>query len=86
MTRRVQVSLCDQSLGICVVSVFRHFDLHRLFHRLCHRHPSQELGASCIRSSGYLQYMPSEMYPFQSEFFNWVYSDLPAMMRRKAAA
>ena len=39
-----------------------------------------------IRSSGYLQYMPSEIYPFQSEFFNWVYSDLPAMMRRKAAA
>ena len=39
-----------------------------------------------IRSSGYLQYMPSEMYPFQSEFFNWVYSDLPAMMRLKAAA
>ena len=39
-----------------------------------------------LRSSGYLQYMPSEVYPFQSDFFNWVYADAAAMMGAKAAA
>ena len=39
-----------------------------------------------LRSSGYLQYMPSEVYPFQSEFFTWVYADAMAQMGKKAAA
>ncbi len=39
-----------------------------------------------LRSSGYLQYMPSEVYPFQTEFFNWVYADAAATLGRKTAA
>lgn len=32
-----------------------------------------------LRASGYTQYMPSEVYPFQSEFIGWVYADAMAL-------
>ena len=39
-----------------------------------------------LRASGYTQYMPSEVYPFQGAFYEWVYADAAAMVATKAAA
>ena len=39
-----------------------------------------------LRASGYTQYMPSEVYPFQGAFYEWVYADAAAMAQAKAAA
>ncbi|WP_420606172.1 serine hydrolase domain-containing protein [Novosphingopyxis sp.] len=39
-----------------------------------------------LRAAGYAQYMPSEVYPFQSDFIGWVYADALAQAGEKVAA